>query len=194
MTQVRFALLFIVCVSLGLGYTSWVSAQQGRKSVDWKKELQKAQDAIEKNPKSSFWHNQAGIAYEAVGDVENAEKELALACKLDSTNPIGYYSLYAFYKRMGTLAQQRETLLSALENDSRNPLGHFELGSVLEKEERLTASLRECRTAKSLVSEVKGREYIDGRGNPYEIEVVRTEVDKCIDRVAKLIASKQRKD
>jgi tetratricopeptide (TPR) repeat protein len=194
MTQFRIALLFSVCVLLGVGHSSWVSAQQGSKSVDWKKELQKAQDGIEKNPKSSFWHNQAGIAYDALGNVENAERELTLAASLDSTNPIGYYALYAFYQRKGTQAQQRQALLNALENDSRNPLGHFELGSVLEKEGRLTASLGEYRTAKSLVSEVKGREYIDGRGNPYEIEVVRTEADKCTDRVAKLIASKERKD
>jgi tetratricopeptide (TPR) repeat protein len=194
MRRLSIALLSIVCVLLCLGHSSWVSAQHGNKPVDWKKELQKAQNHIERNPKSSFWHNQAGIAYDALGDAQNAERELTLAAKLDSTNPIGYYALYAFYQRKGTLAQQRQVLLTALDNDSLNSLGHFELGSVLEKEGYLTASLKEYRTAKSLVSEVKGEEYVDGRGNPYEIEVVKTEVDKCIDRVAKLIASKGRKE
>jgi|SRR5271156_6534394 len=194
MTRLIIAFLSIVCVLLCVGPASWVSAQQGSNPVDWKKELQKARDGIEKNPKSSFWHNQAGIAYDALGDAQNAESELTLAANLDSTNPIGYYALYAFYQRKGTPAKQRQALLSALENDSVNPLGHFELGGVLEKEGYLTASLKEYHTAKSLISEMKGGEYIDGRGNPYEIEVVRKEVDECIDRVTKLVASKRRKE
>lgn len=194
MTHARLALLIIICVLFGVGYSSCVLAQRGTKSVDWKKELQKAQAGIEKNPKSSFWHNQAGIAYDALGDVENAEKELTLSSKLDSTNPIGYYTLYAFYQRKGTLAQQRKALLRALENDSGNPLGHFQLGVVLENEGYLAESLREYRTAKSLVSGVRGQEYIDPRGNPYEIEFVRTEVEKYMERVAKLEASKQHKN
>jgi tetratricopeptide (TPR) repeat protein len=194
MTHTRIARLIITCVLLGFGYSSCGLSQEGRKSipVDWKKELQKAQDGIGKNPKSSFWHNQAGVAYDALGDVESAEKELTLASNLDSTNPIGYYGLYAFYQRRGTLAQQRKTLLNALENDSANPLGHFQLGVVLEKEGHLTESLSEYRTAKSLVSGVRGPEYIDPRGNPYEIEIVRSDVGKYIDRVAKRSASQPR--
>ncbi len=194
MTQARVARLIIACVLSGVGYAYCGLAQQGSKPVDWKKELQKAQDGIEKNPKSSFWHNQAGVAYDALGDVESAERELTLASNLDSTNPIGYYALYAFYQRRGTLAQQRKTLLSALENDSANPLGHFQLGVVLEKEGHLAESLKEYRRAKSLISRAKGPEYIDPRGNPYEIEVVRSDVEKYIHRAAKLKASQQHKD
>lgn len=196
MTQLRIALLIILWVLCGVGDSSRLLAQQERKSVSvyWKEELRKAEAALEKNPKSSFWHNQAGVAYDALGDVENAEKEFTLASKLDPTNPIGYYALYAFYQRRGTLAQQREALLSALENDTANPLGHFQLATVLEKEWHSEESLREYRTAKSLVSSVKGREYVDPRGNPYEIEVVRKEVDKCMDRVTRLKASKEHKN
>ena len=117
-----------------------------------------------------------------------------MATNLDSTNPISYYGLYAFYQRRGTLAQQRKALLSALENDSANPLGHFQLGVVLEKEGHLAKSIQEYRKAKSLVSGVKGREYIDPRGNPYEIEIVRSDVDKYTDRVAKLTASQLHKN
>jgi tetratricopeptide (TPR) repeat protein len=196
MTHTWIARLIITCVFLGFGYSSCGLSQEGSKSirVDWKKELQKAQDGIGKNPKSSFWHNQAGVAYDALGDVESAERELTLASNLDSTNPIGYYCLYAFYQRRGTLAQQRKALINALESDSANPLGHFQLGVVLEKEGYLTESLSEYRTAKSLVSGVKGPEYIDPRGNPNEIEVVRNDVEKYIDRVvAKLKASQQPK-
>src|SRR5207253_6012128 len=141
MTQTRIARLIITCVLFGFAYSSCGLSQEGSKPVDWKKERQKAQDGIERNPKSSFWHNQAGVAYDALGDVESAERELTLASKLDSTNPIGYYGLYAFYQRRGTLAQQRKALLNALENDSANPLGHFQLGVVLEKEGHLAEAL-----------------------------------------------------
>jgi len=44
--------------------------------------------------------------------------------------------------------------------------------------------------AKHFVAEVKGPEYIDLRGNPYDIRSIREEVDNAIDRVAKLIAPK----
>ena len=194
MTQTRIARLIITCVLFGFAYSSCGLSQEGSKPVDWKKERQKAQDGIERNPKSSFWHNQAGVAYDALGDVESAERELTLASKLDSTNPIGYYGLYAFYQRRGTLAQQRKALLNALENDSANPLGHFQLGVVLEKEGHLAEALGEYGTAKSLVSGVKGPEYIDPRGNPYEVEIVRSDVGKHIDRIAKLKSSQQGKN
>jgi hypothetical protein len=36
--------------------------QQHAAHVDWKTELAKAKAGIEKNPRSAFWHNQAGIA------------------------------------------------------------------------------------------------------------------------------------
>lgn len=181
--------IMMAVIAFALAYSTSTVAQNNSKPVDWNDELRKAEVGIEKNPNSAFWHNQAGVAYDALGDFENAEKELTLASKLDSTNPVGYYSLYAFYQRKGTLAQQRKALLNALENDSANPLGHFQLGVVLEKERHLTESLSEYRTAQSLVSGVKGPEYIDPRGNPYEIGIVRNDVGKYIERVAKLSAS-----
>jgi hypothetical protein len=39
---------------------------------------------------------------------------------------------------------------------------------------------------------VKGPIYTDLRGNPYEVDGVREEVDKAIERVAKLNESAQR--
>jgi hypothetical protein len=34
------------------------------------------QAAIKKNPKSAFWHNQAGVAYNALGEFKSAAKEI----------------------------------------------------------------------------------------------------------------------
>jgi len=55
----------------------------------------KAKAGIEKNPKSAFWHNQAGVAYDALGDFDIAVKEIKLATTLDSSDPSNYYTLYA---------------------------------------------------------------------------------------------------
>ena len=116
---------------------SAILAQHGTVTVDWKAELAKAKAGIEKNPKSAFWHNQAGVAYDALGDFENAVKELKLASTLDPSNPIDDYALYALYKRRGMHPEQREVLLNALENDPKNPFGRFEFAFVLEKEKAL---------------------------------------------------------
>ncbi len=167
------------------------ASQHGSVSVDWKAELEKAQAGIERNPNSAFWHNQAGVAYDALGDFEHALKELKLASTLDPTNPLDDYAIFGLYQRRGMLGEQREALLNALEKDSLNPVSHFELADVLEKEGHLPDSLREYRTAKHLLVGVKGTEYIDPRGNPYEIDPVRNEVNQAIKRVAKLVDSKQ---
>jgi tetratricopeptide (TPR) repeat protein len=193
MRRIGIALLTAACLVCGAECSPGVPVQHGTVSVDWNAEPDKARAGIQKNPKSAFWHNQAGVVYDALGDFENAVKELKLASTLDPSNPIGDYALYALYKRKGMHAEQREILLDALERDSANPLGRFEFASILEGEGHWADSLREYRVAKTLAATVKGPEYIDSRGNPYEIEFVRTSVDKCIDRVAKLQASKDAK-
>lgn len=190
MKQLGTTLLFcLVCI------TQWhtpVLAQGSSVQVNWQGELEKAKAGIEKNPNSAFWHNQAGVAYDALGDFKSAVQELKLASTLDPTNTISDYALYALYKRKGMIAQERETLLKALEKDSANPLGRFEFAGVLEKEGHLQDALREYREARRLVATVKGSEYIDLRGNPYQVGGVREEVDKAIERITKLAASEER--
>src|SRR5271169_4445121 len=130
------------------------TAQQTSVTVDWNAELAKAKAGIEKDPKSAFWHNQAGVAYDGLGDFENAVKELKLASNLEPSNPITDYVLYALYKRRGMHSEEREVLLDALEKDGKNPLGHFEFGFILEKEKYWADSLREYQSAKALVASV----------------------------------------
>jgi tetratricopeptide (TPR) repeat protein len=166
-------------------------AQHDTIQVDWKAELAKARAGIADNPKSAFWHNQASVAYDALGYFEIAVKELKLASTLDPDDPIHHYGLFALYQRKGMLRQQRQALLSALEIDGRNPIGLFELGVLLEKEGYPEESLKEYREAKLFAVDVKGDEYIDRRGNPFEIGFVRKNVDAHIERVAKLRDSKE---
>ena len=191
MKRFRIVLLTFVCVLCGAAQSPFVQAQHGTVTVDWKAELAKAKAGIEKNPKSAFWHNQAGVAYDALGDFENAVKEIKLACKLDESNPDNYYTLYALYKRKAMHSEQRKVLLDALEKDPNNPVGRFEFAYILEEEKHWQDSLREYQVAKQLAASVKGSQYIDSRGNAFEVEGVREEVDKAIDRVAKLNESAQ---
>ena len=188
MRQFRITLLIFAFVLCGAGSSPFLLGQR-TVPTDWKALLEKAQAGIEKNPNSAFWHNQASVAYDALGNFDLAVKELKLASTLDPDDPNHDYCLFALYKRKGTLRQQREVLLSALEIDGGNPLGHFELGVVLEKERHFQDSLREYRAAKMLTANVKRNEYTDRRGGVYEIEFVRNNVDAYIERVTKLNAS-----
>ena len=185
--------LAFVCFLCCTACCSGTKAQQASVAIDWNAELSKAKTAIEKNPKSAFWHNQAGVAHDALGDFENAVKEIKLACKLDESNPNNYYTLYALYKRKGTHSEQRQVPLDALERDPNNPVGRYEFGYILEDEKHWADSLREYETAKRLVAGATGAKYIDARGNVYEVEGVRQQVDKAIERVVKLNKSAQRK-
>src|SRR5580658_2565466 len=191
MNRHRFALLILVCVIGGAVNSRFILAQHKTVTVDWKAELAKAEAGIEKNPKSAFWHNQAGVAYDGLGDFENAVKELKLATNLEPSIPIHNYVLFALYKRKGMHSAEREVLLDALEQDPNNPLGHFEFAFVLEKEKYWADSLREYQSAKVLVASVKGPVYTDPLGNPYEVDAVRESVDEAIDRVTKLGESVQ---
>ncbi len=192
MNRIRIAQLTLVCALCGAADSPFILAQHGTVSVDWNAELAKAKAGIEKNPKSAFWHNQAGVAYDALGDFGNAVKELKMASSLDPSNPINDYTLYALYKRKSMHSEQRQVLLDALEKDPNNPLGRFEFGYILEEEKHWADSLREYQVAKRLVATVKGPMYTDPRGNAYDVDGVREEVDKAIDRVAKLNDSAQR--
>src|SRR6476646_4857431 len=191
MTRIRIALLTFACALCAVVYSQFISAQHGSVGVDWKLELAKAKAGIEKNPKSAFWHNQAGVAYDALGDFDTAVKEIKLAITLDPSNPNNFYTLYALYKRKAMHAEQRQVLLDALEKDANNPVGRFEFAYILEEEKHWADSLREYQVAKRLAASVKGPKYIDSRGNVFEVDGLREEADKAIDRVAKLNESVQ---
>jgi tetratricopeptide (TPR) repeat protein len=131
------------------------------------------------------------MAYNALGDFENAVKELKLASALDPPNSQADYALYALYKRKGMHPEMRQMVLDALEKDPNNPVGRFEFAYILEEEKHWADSLREYQLAKRLAASVKGPVYTDPLGNPFDIDGVREGVDKAIDRVAKENESSQ---
>lgn len=191
MKQANVLRLALLCLLCWPACSFAFAAQQPSVTIDWTAQLSKAKAAIEKNPKSAFWHNQAGVAYDALGDFGNAVKEINLASTLDESNPNNYYTLYALYKRKAMHSEQRQALLDALERDPNNPLGRFEFAYILEDEKHWSDSLREYEMAKRLVASVTGSKYIDARGNVYEVDGVRNRVDEAIKRVTKLNESAQ---
>jgi tetratricopeptide (TPR) repeat protein len=193
MNRTRIGLLTLACALSWATLSPFILAQHGSVAVDWKAELAKAKAGIEKNPRSAFWHNQAGVAYDALGDFESAVKEIKVATTLDPSNPNSYYTLYFLYKKKAMHSKQRQVLLDALEKDTNNPMGRFEFAYILEEEKHWADSLREYQAAKRLATSVKGPTYIDSRGNVYEVDGVREEVDKAIDRVSKLAQPAQPK-
>ena len=188
MNWIRSVLLVFICILCWV-VPSHPSSAQHKVSTDWKAELAKAKAGIEKNPKSAFWHNQAGVAYNALGDFDSAVKEIKLATALDPSDPINYSTLYAIYKRKGMHSEQRQVLLDWLEKDANNPLGHFEFGYILEEEKYWGDSLREYQSAKRLAASVEGPTYTDSRGNVYGVDGIRAQADSAIDRVTKLSKS-----
>ncbi len=186
MKRFRIALLSFVCIFCTAAHSPYILAQHGSVALDWKAELAKAKAGIEKNPKSAFWHNQAGVAYDALGEFENAVREIKLACTLDESDPGNYYTLYALYKRKAMHSEQRQVLLDALGRDAGNPLGRFEFAYILEEEKHYADSFREYQVAKRLAASVNGPNYIDARGGVYDVDIVRAQVDNAIERVAKL--------
>jgi tetratricopeptide (TPR) repeat protein len=183
-------IMMLVAIAGSVSVWHGVLAQHGSVRVDWKAELKKAQEKIAENPRSAFWHNQAGVAYDALGDFRSGVRELELASKLDPHNSIDEYELYAMYKRRGMLVEQKQTLLRAIKRDSENPFGHFELGALLEREKKWAESLKEYRLAKALVSKVKeGEEYTDSNLNPFSVDYIRSTVDEAIERLTRLKAA-----
>jgi len=186
--QKRIIPLAIVMLSVigASGGAQCPRSRSGTETVNWKTALAKAQSKIVQQPSAAVWHNQAGVAYDALGDFANAERELKLASRLNPDNAIDDYVLYAMYKRRGMSRAQEKRLVAAIKKDPANPFGHFELGVVFEKEGKWIQSLREYRAAKLAVTGLNGDEYIDPRGNPYPIDAVRRSAGDAIDRLTKL--------
>src|SRR6516225_6863397 len=130
MDWTKSVMLVFICALCSVAPSRPSLAQQ-KVSTDWSAELAKAKAGIEKNPKSAFWHNQAGVAYNALGDFENAVKEIKLATALDPSDPINYSTLYAIYKRKGMHSEQRRVLLDWLEKDANILWVTLSLGTSL---------------------------------------------------------------
>src|SRR5260370_14052778 len=89
----------IDAVEMSCGDSQLTSVLHGSVPIDWKAELAKAKAGIEKNPKSAFWHNQAGVAYDPLADFHTPVKKIKMAPTLGPAKPKAYYTLYPLYTR-----------------------------------------------------------------------------------------------
>jgi tetratricopeptide (TPR) repeat protein len=168
--------------------------------VNWREELNKTQDQLQRNPNSAFLHNQAAVAYDALGDFEGFDREIHTAMTLDSENTIDYYVAYAVYKRRHLRDKSVFVLNEALKIDQTNPLGHYEKAAIFEGDKQWQNALEEYLATRELVREVKSHptnfqygewRYLDARGNPYDVTDIASLVDSDIIRVRKDIQKSQ---
>lgn len=99
--------------------------------VDWRAQLAVIQKQLRTQPDSEFPHNQAAVAYDALGDFQGFDREIHIAMKLDRSNPNNFYVAYAVYKRRPVAGGAR-SILKVLEVDTANPFGHYEMATILE--------------------------------------------------------------
>jgi tetratricopeptide (TPR) repeat protein len=157
----------------------------------WRQKLTEFQNEIKTTPDSAFWHSQAAVAYDNLGDLQGFETEIHLATKLDDANPIYHSMAYAVYKRRAMKPQRNEALKNALKTDPENPFGHFEMGYVYEEKGDWKSALDEYRTVQKLLQGPSSKqelsakkEYVDPRGNPFSLGAISQDISDAIERTA----------
>jgi tetratricopeptide (TPR) repeat protein len=160
--------------------------------VDWRAQLADIQKRLKEDPNSPFLHNQAAVAYDALGDFDNFDREIHLAMKLEPENSINYYMAYGVYKRRHLRDKQISVLEKALQIDPDNPIGHYEKAAIFEDDKKWADALTEYQTTKTLLERVKSDPdnfrnnswtYRDGNGNIDDVSWVVIHIDRDINRV-----------
>jgi len=164
--------------------------------VDWRAQLAATQKQLEREPNSSFLHGQAAVAYDALGDFENFDREIQMAMKLDPGNAMPCYMAYAVYKRRHLRDKAGSVLEAALKTDPGNPFGHYEKAAALEDSKDYQGALKGYETAEGLLQRVKGDpnnfqgnawRYLDARGNPFDVTLQESRITDDIARLRGLI-------
>ena len=170
------------------------TAKPARKvvEIDWHAELAERQKQLERDPNSAFLHNQVAVAYDALGDFDNFDREIQTAIKLDPSNSIDCYVAYAVYKRRHLEEKGLSVLEKALQIDPANPLGHYEKAGSLEDAKEWQRALKEYETAQQFLRDVKSNPqnfrqdswyYTDAHGNPYDVGPIDSSIANDIARV-----------
>jgi tetratricopeptide (TPR) repeat protein len=181
--------------SLVIACVCW-DAQCAQKSADpqfLQQQLKSVQSELAKNPRSSFWHNQAAIIYAALHDYQQFDKEIDVTIQLDPANPGNYYLASSVYKERGLLKEAETALRKALKLDSHNPLGHYDLGQLLESKNEYRNAHAEYVTASEELRRLPHgtKRYSDRRGNSYPIELLHERIPVAIERTARSLEEKQ---
>jgi len=160
--------------------------------VDWPAVIVDLKKQLARNPNSAFLHNQIAVAYNAVGDFPNSDKEIHTAMRLDRDDPSNFYTAFAFYQQRHLKNEQLAVLEKALQIDPGNALGHYEMAGLLEDDKKPTEALAEYETTKRLVDWVKANPdnyknsawtYTTRRGAQYDVTWEVTHIDDDLRRV-----------
>jgi tetratricopeptide (TPR) repeat protein len=160
--------------------------------VDWQAQVAELKKRLAGDPNSAFLHNQIAVAYNALGDSPNSDREIRIAMKLNPDDPSDCYTAFAFYQQRHLKNKEMSVLKKALEIDPGNAFGHYERAGLLEDEKKWTDALTEYQATKRLADWVKANPdnfkntvwtYTDRRGNPYDITWEISHVDDDLRRV-----------
>jgi tetratricopeptide (TPR) repeat protein len=167
--------------------------------VDWQAQLTQLQEQLARNPNSASLHNQAAVAYNALGDFPNSDREIQIAMQLSPDDSNNCYSAFAFYKQRHLEGEEMSALEKALQIDTGNAFGHYEKATLLEDNKKFTDALTEYQTAKRLVDWVRAIPdnfrnnswwYTDRRGNQYDVTWEISHIDDDLRRVNAEISAK----
>jgi len=168
--------------------------------VDWQAQIAELKKQLARDPNSAFLHNQIAVAYNALGDFPNSDREIHKAMKLRPDHPSDCYTAFAFYQQRHLKDKEMSVLEKALKIDPGNAFGHYEKAGLLEDNKSWTDALTEYQATKRLVDWVKANPdnfrnnswtYTDRRGNAFDVTWEVSHIEDDLRRVnAEAIASK----
>jgi tetratricopeptide (TPR) repeat protein len=160
--------------------------------VDWQSQVAELKKKLVRDPNSAFLHNQIAVAYNALGDFSNSDREIHTAMKLSPDDSIDCYTAFAFYQQRHLRDKEMSVLDKALEIDPGNAFGHYEKAGLLEDDKKWTDALTEYQATKRLVDWVKANPdnfrnsawmYTDRRRNFYDVTWEISHIDDDLRRV-----------
>jgi tetratricopeptide (TPR) repeat protein len=163
-------------------YRRYISAEQMR--VGARETLRHAEEELARNPRSAFWHNQAGVCQAALGNFGEARNHFTDAISLEPEDPINYYHLAAIERTQGNLNRAKDLLEKALALDPRNPSGHCHLGNVLLTEGDWQYARSEFDACLAAIPS-QGNDYYDPRGNAYGLVGLREDAKSKLSSIQK---------
>ena len=160
--------------------------------VDWQAQRTELKKQLARDSNSAFLHNQLAVAYNALDDFPNSDREIHIAMKLSPDDPIDCYTAFAFYKQRHLKDKELFVLEKALEIDRGNAFGHYEKAGLLENDKKWTDALTEYQATKRLLDWVKANPdnfrnnswtYTDRCGAPYDVTWEVSHIDDDLHRV-----------
>jgi tetratricopeptide (TPR) repeat protein len=160
--------------------------------VNWQAELAETKKKLEAEPNSAFLHSQAAVAYNALGDFSDFEREIAISMKLEPENTIYFYMGYAVYQKHHLTGRALNVLDAALRIDPANPYGQYQRALLFEHAREWQKALTRYEIAQKLLAQIESDPhnfrhgawtYVDGRGNPFDVSSEEQRINDDVKRI-----------